>query len=138
MWTRETTDMPRIGKRAIVIGASISGLTTARVLADFYDEVLLVERDQFPETPENRRGVPQGRHAHLLMRRGSMALSELFPGVLEDLAAGGAPVWDDGDLSKLDVSVAGHRLTREGRFSDLDSTIVYSASRPLLEFHLRQ
>src|SRR5690349_11830327 len=72
------------------------------------------------------------------MRRGSMALSELFPGVLEDLAAGGAPVWDDGDLSKLDVSVAGHRLTREGRFSDLDSTIVYSASRPLLEFHLRQ
>jgi 2-polyprenyl-6-methoxyphenol hydroxylase-like FAD-dependent oxidoreductase len=130
--------MERLGERAIVIGASIAGLMAARVLADFYGEVQLIERDRFPETPQNRRGVPQGRHGHLLMRRGSMAMAELFPGLLDELAASGAPVWDDGDLSKLDLSVVGHRFVRDGRFADLDSTIVYSASRPLLEFHIRR
>jgi 2-polyprenyl-6-methoxyphenol hydroxylase-like FAD-dependent oxidoreductase len=130
--------MRQLGERAIVIGASIGGLMAARVLADFYCSVLLVERDRFPDSPQNRRGVPQGRHSHLLMRRGSLAMSELFPGVLDELVASGAPVWDDGDLTKLDLALVGHRLVRHGRFTDLDSTTFYSPSRPLLEFHIRR
>src|SRR5689334_10934921 len=129
--------MSQLGERAIVVGASIGGLMAARVLADFYGEVLLVERDSFPESPQNRRGVPQGRHGHVLMLRGSRAINELLPGVLDEVMASGAPVWDDGDLSKLDITLAGHRLVRSGRFADRDSSAFYSASRPLLEFHIR-
>jgi 2-polyprenyl-6-methoxyphenol hydroxylase-like FAD-dependent oxidoreductase len=130
--------MGQLGDRAIVVGASIGGLMAARVLADFYGEVLLVERDRFPGFPVSRRGVPQGRHGHLLMRRGSLEMSGLFPGVLDEVVGCGAPVWDDGDLTKLDVSFGGHRLVRHGRFTDLDSTLFYSPSRPLLEFHIRR
>jgi len=130
--------MGQLGERAIVVGASIGGLMAARVLADFYGEVLLIERDRFPGSPVSRRGVPQGTHGHALMRRGSLEMSELFPGVLDEVVGCGAPVWDDGDLTKLDVSFGGHRLVRHGRFTDLDSTIFYSASRPLLEFHIRR
>src|SRR3954452_380259 len=122
--------MKHLGESDIVVGASIAGLLAARVLADFYDTVILVERDRFADAPQNRRGVPQGRHSHVLMRRGSLAMSELFPGLLEELVASGAPVWEDGDLTKLDFSVAGHRLARHGRFTHLHSTLIYSATRP--------
>ena len=128
----------QLGECAVVVGASIGGLMAARVLADCYGQVVLVERDKFPESPDNRRGVPQGRHGHLLLRRESLGMSELFPGALNDVAAAGAPVWDDGDLSLLDVSLAGHRLVRQGRFTDRDSTTLYCPSRPLLEFHIRR
>ena len=46
-------------------------------------------------TAENRKGVPQGRHAHVLLAQGAQILDELFPGLLDDLAAGGAPVIRD-------------------------------------------
>lgn len=104
--------MKQLGERAIVIGASIGGLMAARMLADFYGEVLLVERDRFPGSPVSRRGVPQGRHGHVLIRRGSLEMFELFPGLLNELVACGAPVWDGGDLTKIDASFGGHRLVR--------------------------
>jgi 2-polyprenyl-6-methoxyphenol hydroxylase-like FAD-dependent oxidoreductase len=130
--------MRQLGERAIVIGASMGGLMTARVLADFYDTVLLLERDRLPVSAQNRRGVPQRSHIHLLARRGLMAMSELLPGLPDDLVAGGAQVWEDGDLTKQDMTVAGHRLVRHGHFTDLHSTALYSASRPLLEFQIRR
>ena len=36
------------GNHAIVIGASISGLTAARVLSERFDHVTVVERDALP------------------------------------------------------------------------------------------
>lgn len=36
------------------------------------------------------------------------------------------------------MSFGGHRLVRSGRFSDLDATTFYGASRPLLEFLVRR
>jgi 2-polyprenyl-6-methoxyphenol hydroxylase-like FAD-dependent oxidoreductase len=44
---------------AVVIGAGIAGLVTARVLTDHFDRVTLLERDNLPEGPEFRVGVPQ-------------------------------------------------------------------------------
>ena len=73
----------RLGERAIVLGASMSGLLAARVLADFFGTVTVVERDELPDDPTNRRGVPQGRHVHALLPRGAQILDELFPGILE-------------------------------------------------------
>lgn len=44
---------------AIVIGASMAGLLSARMLSDRFHRVTLIDRDELPETPANRQGVPQ-------------------------------------------------------------------------------
>ena len=111
---------------AVVLGASMAGLLAARVLADFYRTVTIVERDVLPEVSSNRRGVPQGLQAHALIRRGSQILAELFPGVLDDLVADGVPVWDDGDLSKVHLVFGGYEICRSGRIVDPESAAVYN------------
>ena len=84
--------MRKIGDHAVVLGASMGGLLAARVLADAYQRVTVVDRDLLPEHAADRQGVPQGRHAHALLARGAQILEELFPGLLADLAAAGVPV----------------------------------------------
>ncbi len=102
--------MEKLGDHAVVLGASVGGLLAARVLADLYRTVTVVERDVLPNDPVNRRGVPQGRMIHAVQARGSEILDELFPGFLDELAAGGVATWDGRDFSKLSISVGGHRL----------------------------
>jgi 2-polyprenyl-6-methoxyphenol hydroxylase-like FAD-dependent oxidoreductase len=133
-----TGDTPKPGKQAVVMGASISGLLAARVLTDFYESVTVVDRDGLPQRPQHRRGVPQGTHGHLLLARCPWILRELFPGFLDELLAEGAPVWADGDLSKVDLSFGGHRLVRTGRLRCPEEYVQYYPSRPLLEHALRQ
>jgi 2-polyprenyl-6-methoxyphenol hydroxylase-like FAD-dependent oxidoreductase len=124
--------MRRIGDHAVVLGASLAGLLAARVLADAYGRVTVVERDPLPQTAENRKGVPQGRHAHLLLPRGTQILEELFPGLLDDLAAGGAPVIRD--LGEIRFSPGGHRLRLQGH---PPWATTCQASRPYLEDQVR-
>lgn len=126
------------GSRAVVIGASISGLLAARVLADHYESITVVDRDVLPAGPLNRRGVPQAAHGHVLLAGCPPILRELFPGFLDDLFADGIPVWADGDLSKIDLSFGGHRLVRTGRLRCPEAYVQYYPSRPLLEYRLRQ
>jgi len=76
-------------QHAIVIGSSIGGLLAARALADF-TQVTLLERDLLPTESENRRGVPQGRHAHALLPTGLTALEGFLPGLRNDLIQRGA------------------------------------------------
>ena len=76
-----------VGAHAVVLGASMAGLLAARVLAEFYESVTVVERDELPDAAANRRGVPQGRHAHGLLGRGSLILGDLFPGFEDELVA---------------------------------------------------
>jgi 2-polyprenyl-6-methoxyphenol hydroxylase-like FAD-dependent oxidoreductase len=131
--------MARLGERAVVLGASMGGLLAARVLADFFDTVTVVERDVLPDGPAVRRGVPQGRHVHVLLARGAQILDELFPGLLSELVADGAPVWDDGELSQLHLSFGGHELLRSGKIAlEPKALAVYMPSRPFLECHVRQ
>ncbi len=59
---------------AVVCGAGMAGLLTARVLADFFDRVLIVESDTLPDEPAARRGVPQGPHPHGLLVGGQRIL----------------------------------------------------------------
>ncbi len=124
--------MRKIGDHAVVLGASMGGLLAARVLADAYQRVTVVERDLLPETAEHRRGVPQGRHAHLLVPRGAQILDELFPGLLDDLVTGGAPVIRD--FAELRFSSGGHLLCLTGRPAEFT---LCQASRPYLEGHVR-
>ncbi len=44
---------------AIVIGGSIAGLTTARVLTDHFERVTVIERDRPTAATEFRKGAPQ-------------------------------------------------------------------------------
>ena len=128
-----------LGARAVVLGASMGGLLAARVLADYFRTVTVVERDVLPDDPANRRGVPQGRHVHALLARGAHILEEFFPGILNALVADGAPVWDDGELAKLYFSFGGHEVMRSGTIAgDHKAMALYMASRPLLECHVRR
>jgi len=129
---------PERGERAVVLGASIGGLLAARVLANFYSNVTVVERDALPDVPVARRGVPQGALPHLPTARGARILDELFPGFLDELVAGGARVWKDGDLSRLSIAFGGHRLLSAGTIPQPNSLVTYFLSRPFLEYSVRE
>jgi 2-polyprenyl-6-methoxyphenol hydroxylase-like FAD-dependent oxidoreductase len=120
----------QIGDHAVVLGASMAGLLAARVLADAYRQVTVIDRDQLPEASTHRRGVPHGRHAHALLARGQQALEELFPGLTAELIAQGVPTGDL--LANGRWYVSGHRL-RQAPIG----LVTLSASRPLLEGSVR-
>ena len=81
-----------VGDTAIVVGASMAGLCSARVLADRFDAVVVIDRDRLPHRPEPRRQVPQGRHPHLLLTAGARLLEGWLPGILDQLRASGAVI----------------------------------------------
>jgi 2-polyprenyl-6-methoxyphenol hydroxylase-like FAD-dependent oxidoreductase len=68
----------------------MAGLLATRVLSDYYEQVILTERDRLPNMAEQRRGVPQGRHTHGLLASGRQVLEHLFPGVSKQLTDAGA------------------------------------------------
>lgn len=80
--------------QAIVIGGGMAGICAARVLADRYQRVTLLDRDRYPEGPAHRRGVPQSHHAHALLARGQDELERSFPGFTDALTAAGALRFD--------------------------------------------
>ncbi|WP_116121040.1 NAD(P)/FAD-dependent oxidoreductase [Paraburkholderia sp. BL6669N2] len=124
--------MKHLGEHAIVIGASMGGLLAARALSDFYTVVTVLERDAFPAADIARKGVPQGRHTHGLLARGSAVLEEFFPGYnAEVVAQSGGLV---GDVAN-DVIWIGHNVRLANGKSDLIGLL---ASRPVLEGHLRR
>ncbi|MFF3915620.1 FAD-dependent oxidoreductase [Streptomyces sp. NPDC001852] len=83
--------------KAVVIGGSYAGLVTARVLADFFREVVLVERDAVDEDTGAHPGAPHGYQGHAMLARGGEILERLFPGLREELRDAGAPVFDYGE-----------------------------------------
>lgn len=85
---------PRRPDHALVIGGSIAGLLSARVLSDHFARVTVIERDRLPDGPRSRRGVPQDTHLHGLMAAGLMTIERLLPGFEQGLADGGATVGD--------------------------------------------
>ncbi|GLU48709.1 NAD(P)/FAD-dependent oxidoreductase [Nocardiopsis ansamitocini] len=120
----------RIGNRAVVLGGSMAGLLAARALADVFDEVVVVDRDELTGVRGPRRGVPHGRHAHGLVARGHQILEAQFPGLTDELVAGGVRPGDfSGDIRWY---FNGRRLSsvRSGLLS-------VPATRPVLEHHVR-
>ncbi|MDN5930729.1 MAG: NAD(P)-binding protein, partial [Pseudonocardia sp.] len=96
----KTVDIPAPAGHAVVVGGSMAGLLAARVLADHFAQVTLVERDRLGEGCGHRRGVPQDRQVHVLLSRGRTVLDRLFPGYGESLGAAGAvPVRLPGDMA---------------------------------------
>lgn len=117
---------------AVVIGGSIAGMTTARVLADHFARVTIIERDRLPDGPEFRRGAPQARHAHILLVRGQMILEGLFPGMVEELLAGGAETVNAGNEWEFFLFDNWRRPQYESKL------VLTGCSRALLEHVVRR
>src|SRR5574341_496394 len=81
---------------AVVIGGSMAGMATARVLTDHFERVTLIERDSLPNSPEFRKGAPQARHLHALLKRGGDTFYGLCPDLFASLVTGGGVEVDFG------------------------------------------
>jgi 2-polyprenyl-6-methoxyphenol hydroxylase-like FAD-dependent oxidoreductase len=122
--------MRQANGHAVVLGAGMGGLLAARALADHFGRVTVVERDELPAAPRDRRGVPQGRHLHGLLARGVQSLDALFPGLVDELVADGAP--QARFLAAALLVLSGHQLAR----GDAGVSAV-QATRPMLERTVR-
>ncbi|HEX7318115.1 MAG TPA: hypothetical protein VF297_29700 [Pyrinomonadaceae bacterium] len=121
----------KTGGHALVLGGSLAGLLAARVLAEHFERVTVVERDTFPSDTSVRKGVPQASHVHALMRRGQRVIESLFPGLLNELIEDGAHRVDmAGEVAWLTPAGWGARFA-----SDLN---VIGFTRPLLDLHVRR
>jgi 2-polyprenyl-6-methoxyphenol hydroxylase-like FAD-dependent oxidoreductase len=131
--------MQQVGRHAVVIGGSIAGLMAARVAADHFEEVTVIERDALPDAAVPRRAVPQGAHAHSLLLAGEQVMSRLYPGFTASLQAEGAVAVRAG----RDVL---YELPQGAAYSPGGSMLqprdlgfdVYSASRELIEHCVRK
>jgi len=65
-------------------------MLAAHVLARHVENVTVIERDVLPRAPEQRRGLPQARHVHVLWSGGARIVEGLLPGTTERLLAAGA------------------------------------------------
>jgi 2-polyprenyl-6-methoxyphenol hydroxylase-like FAD-dependent oxidoreductase len=118
-------------RQALVIGGSIAGLLAARVLADYYQGVMIIERDDLSMESKHRRGIPHGRHAHALLAGGQGAIEELLPGISAQLIESGAV--------EADPLNDGTWFFEGGAFCKFPSGITgVLVSRPLLESTIRR
>src|SRR6516165_3356510 len=129
---RDGQGAPKLGGRAIVIGAGMGGLAAAGALAKCFERVDVLERDRLTASVGSRSGTPQDRHPHGLLAGGLRALDQIFLGFEHDLAAAGA------------VPVA---FAREVQFERPEVDVlpkrdfgisVLCATRPLIELVLRR
>ena len=121
-----------LGERALVVGAGLGGLSAARALSDYFDEVMILDRDDLPDDAIPRPGVPQGKHPHGLLGGGVKALENLFPGFGNELMRAGAEPIDPGFdiLSEVPGQDLWPKINLRWR--------TYSMSRPLIERTLRR
>ncbi|MFT5500556.1 MAG: 2-polyprenyl-6-methoxyphenol hydroxylase-like FAD-dependent oxidoreductase [Woeseiaceae bacterium] len=121
---RETT-------RAIVLGASIAGLLAGRILASFFDEVILLDKEELDDGIAARKAVPQGNHVHVILTPTYVALQRYFPGLVDNLVSQGATVRDAGSDAR--VMIYGQSLT-----NGYTGQAIIGSTRPFFENHLRQ
>src|SRR5512139_346574 len=116
-------------RHAVVVGGSLAGLLTARVLTSHFDQVTVFDRDRFPGAPASRAGVPQGRHLHVLWTHGMELMEGMFPGLMAELRAAGAP--------ELRIPSDVLWMTAAGWRQRFDTTRLLTFSRGLLDWIVR-
>jgi 2-polyprenyl-6-methoxyphenol hydroxylase-like FAD-dependent oxidoreductase len=116
---------------AVVIGGSIAGMAAARVLADHYERVIVLEKDQVHRRMEGRPGAAQGWHLHHLLIAGQRELDAIFPGVIDDMVREGAFRVDMGEQYRLMLAGAWKKAVHSG-------IEIICAGRPLLEWCVRR
>ncbi len=128
---RESNKQGILGEHAIVIGGSMAGLLTARVLSDYFEKVTIFEADTPPDEVVPRKGVPQGNHIHTLLSGGTAVVRKYFPAIHEDLLTAGAEYGDPMITNRLFVGGRWSPRVASGMES-------YVMSRPLLEAMVRK
>src|SRR5205085_8903566 len=119
------------GQHAVVIGASMAGLLASRVLSDHFKQVTVIERDFLAQEIQPRKGVPQGRHVHILLHKGASIMQDLFPDLFPALIQDGSiPIDTVADFHWYNFGAWKPRFKSGITF--------YSQSRPLLEGHVRE
>ena len=119
----------------MVIGASIAGLSAARVLSDSFSEVTVYERDELPGhtgKPRDSTSGPAFAHAD---GPGAIEFENLFPGLLKDMVAAGVPILENRP-DCIHLGAAGHVLGTGHTLRD--EFTAYVPSRPHLEWQLRK
>ena len=130
---RPSTDFSTFSKtHAIVVGGSMTGLLAARILADHFQQVTVIERDTYPIEPKPRSGVSQSRFLHVLLQRGQLILEDMFPGLTEELVVYGAPYLNDAEDSRL---FSPYGIAKKGSSPNPIRTI--SPTRGLLDWTVR-
>jgi len=112
--------------RAVVLGAGFAGLVAARVLAEHFRSVVVIDKDEKIGSTQPRSGVAQGAHLHVLLKRGQEILRGLFPDIEQ--------IFEEADCPKIDWAQDTKWESRTGIFPRYTSeTKTYSFSRPFLE-----
>lgn len=119
-----------LSKKAIVVGGSVAGLLAAHVLSNHFEDVTLIEKDNYPDDDVPRKGVPQANHVHILLVKGKMILENFFPELEKDLLARGANKIDFLDDSR-------YRLPSGWAPKFKSGIITFTCTRILLENTIR-
>ncbi|GHG78091.1 FAD-dependent monooxygenase [Streptomyces griseocarneus] len=134
---RAETSTPRHGppaarpRRAVVLGGGLAGMLAASVLTGHADEVVVLERDRLPATALPRKGLPQARHAHVLLSGGARAMESLLPGITDAWLAAGA--------RRMALPTALVSLSAQGWIPRAaERQFLISCSRDLLDLVVRQ
>jgi len=117
--------------QAIVIGGSMAGLLTARILSKHFAQVTIIERDAVNDQPEARKGQPHTRHLHGLLAKGLETMVDYFPTLIDDLRAGGATIADMAQTMRWYAFGGYRRQFQSGMIGAL-------MSRPFLEWQIRR
>ena len=118
-------------QHAIVLGGSLTGLLTAKVLSKYFTQVTIIEKDPIHRQPEARKGQPQTRHLHGLLPSGLKVMSKYFTGLADEITSYGAKVFDFA-ASMNWYCYGGFRKSFP---IDIKSVFI---SRPLLEHIIRE
>ena len=88
---RRSVVQHRLGRHAVVIGGSLTGLMTARVLADHCDAVTVLARDSVAARhPTLHTSIPQGHPLHGLLLGGLQGMAARDAGCIAPLETRGA------------------------------------------------
>jgi 2-polyprenyl-6-methoxyphenol hydroxylase-like FAD-dependent oxidoreductase len=123
---------------AVVLGGSVAGLATARLLGRHFARVVVLERDERPDVadPEDafatwqRAGVPQFRHSHAFLARLRMILLAHMPDVLDRLRDRGVR-----EIQLVETVPPGMRWTRR---PDDEDVVLLACRRATFEWSLRE
>ncbi|MET1025670.1 MAG: NAD(P)-binding protein [Dongiaceae bacterium] len=121
-----------IGRQAVVVGAGISGLASAAALADYFEQVTVLERGELPAAPAQRTGTPQDKHLHGLLTGGLRALGMLLPGFAEEVQRIGGVALRMGMDIRYEMPGCDALPQRDFGLQS------YGLSRPPLDFALRR
>lgn len=124
--------------KSVIIGGGIAGLVAAHVLSNYFSEVIVLERGQYPTDPVFRKETPQARHRHSISDAGRQVFGEMFPDLDNALEAAGCPSVANMRMDtchNVDYVVTKAIDVSSDNNSSLKKRLV---SRPRIEWEIRQ